>query len=223
MTTEKLCSMVDHTLLAQTATWEEIRALCDDAIRYGTASVCIPPCYVKPAKEYVGDRMRICTVIGFPNGNVTTAVKVYETEDAVKNGADEIDMVINLGLLKEGKDEEVLSEIRAVREACAGKLLKVIIETCLLTEEEKIRMCEVVTRSGADFIKTSTGFSTGGATFSDVKLFRDHVGPGVRIKAAGGIATLADAEEFLRLGAERLGTSRVVKAVKAKEPAKNSA
>ena len=207
----------DHTLLAQTATWEDIRAVCDDGMKYGTASVCIPPCYVKAAKDYVGDKLAICTVIGFPNGYETTAVKVYETEDAVKNGADEIDMVINIGALKAGEDAVVLDEIKAVKAACHGKLLKVIIETCLLTDDEKIRMCNIVTESGAEYIKTSTGFSTAGATRDDIRLFAAHIGPGVKMKAAGGISSLEDAQDFLDLGASRLGTSRVVKAVKAAE------
>ncbi|MDD6482854.1 MAG: deoxyribose-phosphate aldolase [Lachnospiraceae bacterium] len=211
---KEILGKVDHTLLLQTATWEEIRALCDDAIQYGTASVCIPPCYVKRAKEYVKNAMRICTVIGFPNGNHTTAAKVYETEDAVKNGADEIDMVINIGMLKAGDYDYVLDEIRRIKAACQGRLLKVIIETCLLTEEEKIKMCELVTESGADYIKTSTGFSTAGATFSDIALFKEHVGEHVKIKAAGGISSLADAQKFMELGADRLGTSRIVKLVK---------
>lgn len=212
--TKNILGMVDHTLLKQTATWEEIRTLCDDAIRFRTASVCIPPCYVKQAKEYVKDAMRICTVIGFPNGNVTTETKVFETGDAVKNGADEIDMVINIGMLKAGNDAYVLDEIRQIQKACQGRILKVIIETCLLTEQEKIKMCELVTESGADYIKTSTGFSTAGATFEDVKLFAEHVGSGVKIKAAGGISSLEDAEKFIELGAERLGTSRIVAIVK---------
>lgn len=207
----------DHTLLAQTATWEDIRAVCDDGMKYGTASVCIPPCYVKAAKDYVGDKLAICTVIGFPNGYETTAVKVYETEDAVKNGADEIDMVINIGALKAGEDAVVLDEIKAVKAACHGKLLKVIIETCLLTDDEKIRMCNIVTESGAEYIKTSTGFSTAGATRDDIRLFAAHIGPGVKMKAEGGISSLEDAQDFLDLGASRLGTSRVVKAVKAAE------
>ncbi|MCI7322334.1 MAG: deoxyribose-phosphate aldolase [Lachnospiraceae bacterium] len=211
---KKLLGMVDHTLLLQTATWKEIKALCDDAIAYGTASVCIPPCYVKLAKEYVGERMKICTVIGFPNGNVTTAVKVFETEDALSNGADEIDMVINIGMLKAGNDDYVLDEIKQIKAACGAHILKVIIETCLLTEEEKIKMCDLVTASGADYIKTSTGFSTAGATFSDIELFAKHVGPGVKIKAAGGISSLEDAEKFVELGASRLGTSRIVKCMK---------
>lgn len=207
----------DHTLLAQTATWEDIRAVCDDGMKYGTASVCIPPCYVKAAKDYVGGKLAICTVIGFPNGYETTAVKVFETEDAVKNGADEIDMVINIGALKAGEDAAVLDEIKAVKAACHGKLLKVIIETCLLTDDEKIRMCKIVTESGAEYIKTSTGFSTAGATRDDIRLFATHIGPGVKMKAAGGISSLEDAQDFLDLGASRLGTSRVVKAVKAAE------
>lgn len=211
---KKLLGMVDHTLLLQTATWEEIKALCDDAMEYGTASVCIPPCYVKPAKEYVGEKMKICTVIGFPNGNVTTEVKVFETEDAIKNGADEIDMVINIGMLKAGNDTYVLDEIKQMKKACDGHILKVIIETCLLTEEEKIKMCEIVTEAGADYIKTSTGFSIAGATFADVELFAKYVGPNVRIKAAGGISSIEDAEKFVELGASRLGTSRMIKLLK---------
>lgn len=217
MDTKKILSMVDHTLLLQTSTWDEIRALCDDAICYGTASVCIPPCYVKKAKEYVGEQMKICTVIGFPNGNHTTATKVFETMDAVNNGADEIDMVINVGMLRAKDYDYVLNEIREIKEACGEKILKVIIETCLLTEEEKIKMCEIVTESGADFIKTSTGFSTGGATFDDIALFAEHVGEKVKIKAAGGISSMEDAEKFIALGASRLGTSRIVKIVKGSE------
>ena len=217
MDIQKILSICDHTLLLQPSTWEEIRALCDDAIKYGTASVCIPPCYVRKAKEYVGDRMKICTVIGFPNGNTTTAVKVFETTDAIANGADEIDMVINIGLLRAGKDKKVRKEIEAIKKACRGRILKVIIETCLLTEEEKSRMCKIVTEAGADFIKTSTGFSTAGATFDDVALFAAHVGPDVKIKAAGGISSIADAEKFMELGASRLGTSRIVKIVKAEK------
>ena len=208
---------VDHTLLAQTATWEEISGICDDALAYGTASVCIPPSYVGRAKEYLGDRMAVCTVIGFPNGYNTTAVKVFETEDAVANGADEIDMVINIGWLKDREYDRILDEIRRVKAACAGRILKVIIETCLLSEEEKIRMCGIVTEAGADFIKTSTGFSTAGATFDDIRLFAEHVGEGVRMKAAGGIKSFGDAEEFIRLGADRLGTSRIVKLAKAEK------
>ena len=214
MNIQDILSRWDHTLLSQTATWDEIRLLCDDGIKYGTASVCIPPSFVKAAKEYVGDRLAICTVIGFPNGYNTTAVKCFETREAVAAGADEIDMVINIGMLREGRDEDVLAEIRAVKEACGGKLLKVIIETCLLSEDEKIRMCRIVTESGAEYIKTSTGFSTGGATREDVALMRKHVGKDVQVKAAGGISSLADAEDFIRLGADRLGTSRVVKIVK---------
>ena len=217
MTTKDILSKCDHTLLAQTATWEQIRAVCDDGMRYATASVCIPPSFVKQAKDYVGDRLPICTVIGFPNGYNTTTVKCFETADAVKNGADEIDMVINLGWLKERKYDALLEEIRAVKAACGGKLLKVIIETCLLTDDEKIKMCEIVSASGADFIKTSTGFSSGGATFDDIALFAAHVAPHLKIKAAGGISGLADAEKFIGLGADRLGTSRVVKAAKAAE------
>lgn len=207
----------DHTLLSQTATWSEIKAVCDDGIKYHTASVCIPPCFVKKAKEYVGDKLTICTVIGFPNGYNTTAVKVFETKDAIVNGADEIDMVINIGELKAGNDKYVLNEIKEIKKACNGKLLKVIIETCLLTDEEKITMCRLVTEAKADYIKTSTGFSKAGATFADVKLFADNVGDGVKIKAAGGISSISDAEEFIGLGASRLGTSRIVKIVKANE------
>lgn len=214
MTQKEILSMVDHTLLLQTATWEEIKGICDDGIKYETASVCIPTCYVKQAKDYVGDKCKICTVIGFPNGNYTTAVKVYETKDALANGADEIDMVINVGLLKAGEYDYVLNEIKAIKEACGEHILKVIIETCLLTEEEKIKMCEIVTEAGADFIKTSTGFSTAGATFADVELFAKNVGPNVKIKAAGGISSMDDAEKFIALGASRLGTSRIVKIVK---------
>lgn len=217
MDTTKILSMVDHTLLLQTSTWEEIRALCDDAIHYGTASVCIPPCFVQQAKEYVGNQMKICTVIGFPNGNHTTATKVFETIDAINNGADEIDMVINVGMLKAKNYDYVLNEIREIKDACGDKILKVIIETCLLTDEEKIKMCEIVTESGADFIKTSTGFSTGGATFDDIALFTEHVGENVKIKAAGGISSMEDAEKFIALGASRLGTSRIVKIVKGSE------
>ena len=210
----------DHTLLAQGATWAEIRALCDDGVRYGCASVCIPASYVKQAAEYLGGRLPVCTVIGFPNGYDTTAAKCFEAEDAVRNGASEIDMVINIGWAKDGRWEDLLSEIRAVKAACGGRILKVILECCLLTEAEKIRLCEIVTESGADFIKTSTGFGGGGATREDVALMAAHVGPKVRIKAAGGIASLEDAADFIALGADRLGTSRVVKAVKAMEAAK---
>ena len=214
MNQKEILAMVDHTLLLQTATWEEIQTICDDGIKYETASVCIPTCYVKKAKEYVGDRCKICTVIGFPNGNYTTAAKVFETKDALENGADEIDMVINVGMLKAGEYDYVLNEIRAIKEACGGHVLKVIIETCLLTDEEKIKMCKIVTEAGADFIKTSTGFSTAGATFADVELFAKYVGPNVKIKAAGGISSLDDAKKFIALGATRLGTSRIVKIVK---------
>ena len=209
----------DHTLLTQGATWAEIRALCDDGVKYGCASVCIPASYVARAAEYLHGRLPVCTVIGFPNGYSTTAAKCFEARDAVENGADEIDMVINIGWAKDGRWDDLLSEIQAVKAACGGHILKVILECCLLTEEEKIRLCEVVTESGADFIKTSTGFGGGGATREDVALMAVHVGPGVAIKAAGGIATLQDAEDFIALGASRLGTSRVVKAVKALEAA----
>lgn len=214
MNREKILAAVDHTLLHPESTWVQIKELCDDAVKYGTASVCIPPSFVKQAKEYVGNRMRICTVIGFPNGYNTEAVKVFETKTAVEEGADEIDMVINIGDLKDGNEEKILHEIKAVKEACAGKLLKVIIETCLLTEEEKIVMCRLVTEAKADYIKTSTGFSTAGATFDDIKLFAAHVGDGIKIKAAGGISSLEDAKHFMELGADRLGTSRVVKIIK---------
>jgi len=217
MEIKQILSRVDHTLLAQTATWEQIRTICDDGIKYQTASVCIPPSFVKEAKEYVGDRLRICTVIGFPNGYNTTAVKCFETEDAVKNGADEIDMVINIGWLKAGKYDEILHEIQAIKEACHGKLLKVIIETCLLNDAEKVKMCEIVSGSGAEYIKTSTGFSTAGATKEDVSLFAANITSEVKIKAAGGISSIQDAEDFIDLGADRLGTSRIVKIVKDKE------
>ncbi len=222
MNYEDILSRCDHTLLGVTSTWDNIRAICDDGMHYHTASVCIPPCYVKRAKEYVGDVLKICTVIGFPNGYNTTAVKVAETVDAIENGADEIDMVINIGELRAGNYDVVRDEIRALKVACGERVLKVIIETCLLTEDEKIRMCEIVTEAGADYIKTSTGFSSAGATHEDVALFAKHVGVGVKIKAAGGISDLADAEEFLHLGADRLGTSRVVKAVKALEGQKTT-
>ncbi len=202
---------VDHTLLTQTATWEEIRKILDDGIKYGAASACIPAAYVKQAAEYVNGKLPICTVIGFPNGYSTTAVKGFETKDAILNGAQEIDMVINIGRLKDGKYQEIEEEILKVHEACDGRILKVIIETCLLTEEEKIKMCEIVTKAGAEYIKTSTGFSTAGATFEDVKLMREHIGEKVKVKAAGGISSFDDAEEFIRLGADRLGTSRLVK------------
>ena len=214
MNTSDVLKIVDHTLLAQTATWAEIREILDDAMKFQTASACIPAAYVKQAAEYVEGKLPICTVIGFPNGYSTTATKVFETRDAIANGASEIDMVINIGFLKDGRYDEVEEEIRRIHEACDGKILKVIIETCLLTEEEKIKMCEIVTRAGAEFIKTSTGFSKAGAPFEDVKLMKEHVGKGVRVKAAGGISSFADAEEFMRLGADRLGTSRLVKIMK---------
>ena len=214
---KKILSRCDHTLLGQTATCEQMKKICDEGMQYGTASVCIPPSYVKQAKEYVGEKLAICTVIGFPNGYNTTATKVFETEDAIRGGADEIDMVINIGELRAGNTDFVRDEIAAIKRACGDKVLKVIIETCLLTEEEKRIMCRLVTEAGADFIKTSTGFSTAGATREDVKLMRENVGEGVRVKAAGGIGDLADAEDFLMLGADRLGTSRVVKAVKVME------
>ncbi|MFG6345447.1 MAG: deoxyribose-phosphate aldolase [Lachnospiraceae bacterium] len=214
MEKKDVLKIVDHTLLSQTATWEEIRQILDDAMQFETASACIPASYVKRAAEYVGGKLPICTVIGFPNGYSTTAVKVYETKDAVANGAEEIDMVINIGDLKDKNYQAVEDEICQVHEACGGKLLKVIIETCLLTEEEKIKMCEIVTKAGAEYIKTSTGFSTAGAVFADVELMREHVGKDVKIKAAGGIASFEDAEEFIRLGADRLGTSRLVKIMK---------
>lgn len=214
MDNKEILQHVDHTLLAQGATWKEIQQICDDAIAYGTASVCIPPSYVRQAKEYVKDRIAICTVIGFPNGYMTTAAKEYETKDALANGADEIDMVINIGWVKDGRYDCVEHEIRTLKTACQDKILKVIIETCLLTDEEKIRMCQVVTSAGADYIKTSTGFSKGGATFADVELFSRHIGKQVKIKAAGGISSLEDAKRFLSLGADRLGTSRIVKLVK---------
>ena len=214
MNITEILGRCDHTLLLQTATWDEIRAICDDGMKYQTASVCIPPCYVKQAKEYVGDRLAICTVIGFPNGDSTTAVKCFETAEALREGADEIDMVIHVGDLKAGNDDKILEEIRAIKAVCGDKILKVIIETCLLNEDEKLRMCRIVTESGADYIKTSTGFSTAGATREDVALMRANVGAHVKVKAAGGIASLADAEDFINLGADRLGTSRVVKIIK---------
>lgn len=214
MEVKDILKHVDHTLLTQTATWEEIRQICDDAIAYGTASVCIPPSYVKQVKEYVGERMAVCTVIGFPNGYMTTAAKEFETKDALANGADEIDMVINIGWAKDGRFDCIEEEIRTLKAACGEKILKVIIETCLLTDEEKVKMCQAVTRAGADYIKTSTGFSKAGATFGDIELFAANVGPGVKMKAAGGISSMEDAERFLELGADRLGTSRIVKLVK---------
>ena len=214
MNVKDILAICDHTLLAQGATEAEIKAVCDDGIRFGTASVCIPPSHVKMAKEYVKDTLAICTVIGFPNGYMTTAAKVFETADAVKNGADEIDMVINIGWVKEGRYDDVLSEIKQIRAACEGKILKVIIETCLLSDEEKIEMTKVVSASGADFIKTSTGFAGGGATVADIKLFAENRAPHLKIKAAGGIASLADAEAMMNEGAERLGTSRIVRIAK---------
>ena len=214
MELSEILAKCDHTLLAQTATWADIKALCDDGMKYKTASVCIPASFVAQAKRYVGDKLAICTVIGFPNGYATTNAKCYMADDAVNNGADEVDMVINIGWAKEGRWEDLTNEIRMIKAHCRGKLLKVIIETCLLTEEEKIAMCKVVTDAGADYIKTSTGFSTAGATFADVELFAKHVGPNVKIKAAGGISSLEDAEKFIALGADRLGTSRIVKIAK---------
>ena len=214
MEIKEILSKVDHTLLSQGASWDEIKAICDDGMKYKTASVCIPASYVKQAKEYVGENLAICTVIGFPNGYSTTATKVFETADAVKNGADEIDMVINVGWLKDKNYNEILDEINAIKNACNSKILKVIIETCLLTDDEKIKMCEIVSKSNADYIKTSTGFSNGGATKADIKLFAEHTSNGKKIKAAGGIASIEDAEDFINLGASRLGTSRIVKIVK---------
>ena len=217
MDTEKILAHCDHTLLKQESTWEQIREVCDDGLKYRCASVCIPASYVRRAAEHVGNALKICTVIGFPNGYSTTAVKVFETEDAIRNGADEIDMVINIGWVKDRRWEDLLTEIKAVKASCQGRILKVIVEACLLTEEEKIKMCEIVTASGAEYIKTSTGFSTGGATREDVALFARHIGSGVKIKAAGDISTLQDAEDFLALGADRLGTSRIVKLVKGQQ------
>lgn len=214
MNANEVLKHVDHTLLTQGATWEEIKQICDDAVEFQTASVCIPPSYVKQASEYLGDRIPVCTVIGFPNGYMTTAVKEFETKDAIANGAKEIDMVINIGWLKDQKYELLEEEVRTLKAACGDKILKVIIETCLLTEEEKIKMCEIVTKAGADYIKTSTGFSKAGATFADIELFAKHIGPNVKMKAAGGISSMADAERFLELGADRLGTSRMIKIVK---------
>ena len=217
MELKDILAKCDHTLLAQTATWADIKSICDDGMKFETASVCIPASFVKQAKDYVGDKLAICTVIGFPNGYATTAAKCFMTSDAVDNGADEIDMVINIGWAKEGKWEELTAEIAAIKAACKGKLLKVIIETCLLTDEEKIALCKCVSDSGADYIKTSTGFSKAGATFADVELFAKHVAPHVKIKAAGGISSIEDAEKFIALGADRLGTSRIVKIAKAME------
>lgn len=217
MDQKEILKHVDHTLLLQGATWDEIRQICDDAVKYQTASVCIPPSYVKQAGEYLDGKMAVCTVIGFPNGYMTTAAKEFETKDALANGASEIDMVINIGWLKDRKYDLIEEEIRTLKKACGEKILKVIIETCLLTDEEKIRMCGIVTKAGADYIKTSTGFSTAGATFDDIRLFSEHIGPDVKMKAAGGISSMADAEKFLELGADRLGTSRIIKLVKNEE------
>ena len=217
MELKDILAKCDHTLLGQTATWAEIKAICDDGMKFKTASVCIPASYVKQAKEYVGQRLAICTVIGFPNGYATTAAKCFMATDAVDNGADEVDMVINIGWAKEGKWDEITAEIAAIKKACKGKLLKVIIETCLLTDEEKVQLCKCVSDSGADYIKTSTGFSTAGATFADVELFAKNIAPHVKIKAAGGISSIEDAEKFIALGADRLGTSRIVKIAKAME------
>lgn len=217
MDVKEMVKHVDHTLLLQPSTWDEIRQICDDAVEYETASVCIPPSYVKQAAEYMQGKVPVCTVIGFPNGYMTTAVKEFETKDAIANGAAEIDMVINIGWLKDKKYDLLEEEIRVLKAACGDKILKVIIETCLLTDEEKIKMCEIVTKAGADYIKTSTGFSTAGATFDDVKLFAEHVGKNVKIKAAGGISSLEDAEKFLELGADRLGTSRIIKLIRKEE------
>lgn len=214
MNTSEIMKHVDHTLLLQTSTWEEIKEICDDAIKYQTASVCIPPSYVKEASDYVQGKMAVCTVIGFPNGYMTTKTKEFETKDAIANGASEIDMVINIGWLRDKKYDLVEEEIRILKAACGEKILKVIIETCLLTEEEKIKMCEIVTKAGADYIKTSTGFSTAGATFADIELFAKHIGPNVKMKAAGGISSMEDAKRFLKLGVDRLGTSRMIKLVK---------
>lgn len=217
MDIEKMLSHVDHTLLTQQATWSEIQGICDDAMKYHTASVCIPPSYVKQAADYMKGKVAVCTVIGFPNGYMTTKVKEFETKDALQNGASEIDMVINIGWLKDKKYDLIEEEIRILKAACGDKILKVIIETCLLTDEEKIKMCEIVTKAGADYIKTSTGFSKAGATFADIELFAKHVGENVKMKAAGGIASLDDAEKFLELGADRLGTSRIIKLVRNEE------
>ena len=222
MELKEILAKCDHTLLAQTATWEQIREICEDGMKYQTASVCIPAAYVKQAKAYVGEKLPICTVIGFPNGYATTAAKCFMASDAVDNGADEVDMVINIGWAKDGKWDDITAEIAAIKAACKGKLLKVIIETCLLTDEEKIALCKCVSDSGADYIKTSTGFSKAGATFHDVELFAAHVAPHVKIKDAGGISSLADAEKFIELGASRLGTSRIVKLAKAMEAGKQA-
>lgn len=217
MDVKEILKHVDHTLLLQGATWEEIKQICDDAMKYETASVCIAPSYVKQAAEYMGDKMAVCTVIGFPNGYMTTKAKEFETKDALENGASEIDMVINIGWLKDKKYDLIENEIRTLKAVCKDKILKVIIETCFLTDEEKIKMCEIVTNAGADYIKTSTGFGGAGATFEDIKLFSEHIGPNVKMKAAGGISSIEDAEKFLELGADRLGTSRIIKIVKNEE------
>ena len=218
MDIKNILAHCDHTLLKPEATWGQIQAICDEGLRYGCASVCIPAAYVKQANDYVGNDLKICTVIGFPNGYSTTEVKVFETEDAIRNGADEIDMVINIGWAKDGRWDDLLEEIKSVKASCQGRILKVIVETCLLTQEEKVKLCQIVTQSGAEYIKTSTGFSTGGATREDVALFKANVGPDVKVKAAGGIRTLQDAEDFLNLGADRLGTSAIVKLVKGQTP-----
>ena len=217
MEIKEILKYVDHTLLKQESTWEQMKVICDDAMKFSTASVCVPPSFVKQCKDYCGDKMKICTVIGFPNGYNTTAVKVFETEDALHNGADEIDMVINIGWVKDKKFDLIKEEIKAIKNACGDKTLKVIIETCLLTDEEKIEMCKIVTEAKADFIKTSTGFSTAGATREDIKLFSENIGENVKMKAAGGIASLIDAEDFLKLGAQRLGTSRIVSIAKSEQ------
>ena len=217
MEIKEILKYVDHTLLKQESTWEQMKVICDDAMKFSTASVCVPPSFVKQCKDYCGDKMKICTVIGFPNGYNTTAVKVFETEDALKNGADEIDMVINIGWVKDKKFDLIKEEIKAIKNVCGDKILKVIIETCLLTDEEKIEMCKIVTEAKADFIKTSTGFSTAGATREDIKLFSENIGENVKMKAAGGIASLTDAEDFLKLGAQRLGTSRIVSIAKSEQ------
>ena len=218
MDVKEILAHCDHTLLKQESTWAQIKKVCDDGLKFGCASVCIPASYVKQANDYVGNDLKICTVIGFPNGYSTTEVKVFETEDAIRNGADEIDMVINIGWAKDGRWDDLLEEIKSVKASCQGRILKVIVEACLLTEEEKVKLCQIVTQSGAEYIKTSTGFSTGGATWEDVALFKANVGPDVKVKAAGGIRTLQDAEDFLNLGADRLGTSAIVKLVKGQTP-----
>lgn len=212
MNKQDILKKVDHTILSQTARWEDVKKICDDGIKYNVASICIPPCYVENVKKYVGDKLKICTVIGFPNGYNTTNVKVYETLSAIENGADEIDMVINIGYLKDKRYKDIENEVKSIKNVCGNKILKVIIETCLLTDEEKIKMCEIVDKSGADYIKTSTGFSTNGATFEDVKIFKENLkGSNLKIKAAGGVKSFEDAEEFIKLGADRLGTSRLIK------------